>query len=48
MLHNKLKVMEHRAPCKTYPQPVGWIKRYKNLNLVVLHIKFRKKKYILA
>ena len=31
MLHNKLKKMEHRAPCKhvfspyTLPQPVGWI-----------------------
>ena len=28
--------MEHRAPCKTYPQSVGWIKRYeKNLNMVI-------------
>ena len=33
MLHNKLKGMEHRAPCKhifspyTHPQHVGWIKR---------------------
>ena len=34
MLHNKLKGMEHRAPCKfffslyTHPHSVGWIKSY--------------------
>ena len=39
-----LKGMEHRAPCKhilcpyTHPQLVGLIKRYKNLNVVKLHI----------
>ena len=35
MLHNKLKGMEHRAPCEhlfspyAHPQHVGWIKSYK-------------------
>ena len=38
MLHNKLKGMEHRAPCKhvfspyIHPQPVGWIKGKKNIS----------------
>ena len=51
MLHNKLKGMRHRAPCKhifslyTHPQPVSWIKGKKNLNVVMLHIKLREKKY---
>ena len=42
--------MELRAPCKhtfysyTHPQPVGWVKSEKNLNMVMVHIKLKKKK----
>ena len=51
MLHNKLKEMEHRASCKhifspyTHPQTVG-LKDKNNLNVVMLHIKLRGKKYM--
>ena len=50
----KLNRMEHRASCKhifspcTYSQPVGWFKRLKNLNAVMLHIKLSGKKYRLT
>ena len=51
MFHTKLKRMEHRATCKhiifpyTHPQSVGWLKGKTNLNVVMLHIKLRGKKY---
>ena len=47
MLHIKLDVNEHRAPCKhifTQPQPLGWGQRSKHLfflKVVMLHIKLK-------
>ena len=49
MLHIKLKVMEHRAPCKhivcpyTHPRPLGGIKRSKHFfsKVFMMHIKLK-------